>query len=139
MFLLKKLKMTILKYVNIMERNKMLLKEENKELFVSTIKKIQSGLDNRDNFSKDIQKYCGSYVVLDVAEDWLNGLIELLSYMVNDTDDTISWWLFEDVEKTIYIDANSKYNSTNYDIEFDVSTPERLFDYFIFLQENKSG
>lgn len=117
----------------------MLLKEEDKEIFVSTIKKIQSGFENRANFSKDVQKYCGSYVVLEVAEDWLNGLIELLSYMVNDTEDTINWWLFESAEKTIYINAHSKYNSTGYDIELDVSTPERLFDYFMFLKENNNG
>lgn len=117
----------------------MFLEYKDKEIFVSTLDKLKAGLQNREDFDKTIERFSSGFVVLNVCNDWLDGLIDLLAYMVDDTNDIISWWLFENVEKIIYIEANSKLNPTNQEIKFDVSTPEKLFDYFVFLKESEGG
>ena len=55
----------------------------------------------------------------------LNQLIEVMEDAMEDIGQTISWWLFEDVDKVIYWEEDGK------EISVDVTTPEDLYDYLV--------
>lgn len=106
-----------------------------KELFVNSLNKIQEGLDKRHEFDDLMEKFSDSYYVSTLGEEWLTVATELLCNAVGDKDEghgtMIDWFLYEDVDKKIFLSPNSKYNQTNKEIEIDVSTPELLYDYFV--------
>lgn len=106
-----------------------------KELFVTSLNKIKEGLDKRHEFDDLMEKFSDSFFVSTLGEEWLTTATELLSFAVGDKDDghgtMLEWFLYEDVEKKIFLTPNSKYNTTDKEIEIDVSTPELLYDYFL--------
>lgn len=106
-----------------------------KEDFVANLLLIQKGLEKSENFDKAMSDFTDSYFVNSIGVDWLTASTNLLSLSVGDTDDghgtMIEWFLYEDVDKKIYLSPNSKYNKTDKEIEIDVSTPELLYDYFV--------
>ena len=78
-----------------------------KEKFVEALTNIEKGIEKRDKFNDAIEQFCDSYVVLNIGEEWLNTALSLLEEAVGDKDNgygtMISWYLFEGVEKKIYI------------------------------------
>lgn len=97
-----------------------------KELFVKSIKQIQQGIQERNKFDEAMSKINSSYFVSTIGNDWLYTAIELLCNSVGDKSDefgtVIEWFLFEGAKKEIIIDQNTV---------IDVSTPEKLYDYFV--------
>lgn len=95
-----------------------------KSAFCESIESIEDYLTKNSDFSKCISDYSDSYFFCNIGEkmliSYINLLVELTGCTVNkDFGDTISWWLFEDVEKFVEIDG----------IKIDVSTPDKLYDY----------
>lgn len=104
-----------------------------KEQFVKAIDAIQKGLQRRCDFDNAMQKINTSFFVSDIGNEWLHTAIELLEVAVGDKDygygTTISWYLFEKVEKVITIrEDNGKVLESP--VVMDCSTPEALYDYF---------
>ena len=93
---------------------------------MKSINNIQNGIKERNEFDKAMVKINSSYFVSTIGNDWLYTAIELLCHSVGDKSDEfgtiIEWFLFESVEKKITVNKNTV---------IDVSTPEKLYDYFV--------
>lgn len=61
-------------------------------------------------------------VTFDNDNLYLSSLIEVLREVMNDKDDFISWWLYEDVEKVIWLDDGTR---------IELNTAEDLYDYLL--------
>lgn len=96
-----------------------------KENFCKALNTITDYLQEVEEFSNALEKFTGGFCYFELGDDLMMNYIHLLETLVKDEPDkydqtTIEWWLFENVDKVIYIE-NEK---------FDVKTPESLYDYF---------
>lgn len=102
-----------------------------KELFIETIEKINKERVKIEKFNKAISSICDGYPIVTAGDGYLNALLEVLKACFEDEGEYIEWWLFENVEKKVW-ETDGETNET---IEYDVSTPEALYD---FLMKNKN-
>lgn len=98
--------------------------------FVSILESIQKGIEKRDKFNDAMEEISDSYFICELGNEWLNASIVLLEKAVKDKNETISWWLWEDVEKVIYIPPEHPDNPWKQEISVQVDTPDRLYSYF---------
>ena len=89
-----------------------------KATFVKTLQNIQKHLSEEEAFSDSIAKYFSCYPPVRERDYALTAIFQVLKEII-DPYDYVLWWLFEDVEKKVWID----------DKELDVSTPEKLYDF----------
>lgn len=99
-----------------------------KKTFVNTINKIidYNNMSNEINdvFSKYRTEDCNS-VFYGFYEDVV---VNLLTEAMNDKDEWISWWLYE----CNYGQDTMKYATIGPDnVEIDLSTPEKLYDFLV--------
>ena len=66
-----------------------------KELFLSTLEKIQKQEARIDEFNTALSKICDGFPVFDSENQYLIALRELLKYTMQDQYDYIGWWLYE--------------------------------------------
>lgn len=93
-----------------------------KSMFVDAINNVRQQESRVDQFSKALSAICDGHPVFDVNNLYLKSLLEVLKATFNDQDNYISWWLWEDVEKKVWLPD---------DTEIDLSTPEQLYDFLI--------
>ena len=95
-----------------------------KELFCDILANIkrQEFLDQK--LADVLAERTMTYFLFDPENLFLKSLRDLLKAIFDDTDDTIGWWLYEDVPKIIYMPNGE---------EWDISTPEALYDYLVDL------
>ena len=89
---------------------------------IEQFKKYIDRIRENDEFYSDLYKLFRKHKKDSnlYADGWiLDSVIELLQLHFNDNNDTIYWWLYEDVKKVYYID----------DEEIDLTTIEQLYDY----------
>jgi hypothetical protein len=101
-----------------------------KEDFVSTLETIIKVHKKYEAFDKALRDVCDGYPIFLLGGEYLNSLIYLLEKGCFDPHETVSWWLFESPEKVIWISPNTELNPSDKEIEVDVSTPEKLYEYF---------
>lgn len=90
------------------------------EEFKEILEKIQKHEQERDIISNIMVKDSTGFI--DFGIDILDELVKMLEKLMNDEKtQLISWWLWEDVNKVIYL-KKEKYN-------YDVTTPEDLYYY----------
>lgn len=98
-----------------------------KDDFVEALVNIKASLDTLDDFNDTMDKFMDGYCIITIADKPIATAIRLLEMLVGDERDrygsTISWWIYEEVEKVLTVDG----------VEIDVSTPEKLYDYFVSL------
>ena len=93
-----------------------------KAMFVEAIHNIQNQEQRVERFSKALSQICDGHPLFDVNNLYLKSLLDVLKAIFNDQDDYISWWLWEDVEKKVWLED---------DTEIDLSTPEQLYDFLL--------
>ena len=95
------------------------------ELFdkIITAIKEQDAID--DKIDKALELVCDSWVMMNSKNKKYEALILLLTEVMGDKNDWISWWIYEDVKK----ECESDGKKTN------LSTTRKLYD---FLVKNKS-
>ena len=101
-----------------------------KKLFVETLENIIKERDKISHFNNALHNVCDGYPILMLGDGYLNSLLNVLNAVFSEENEkypTIEWWLFEDVEKKIW----ETDKVTGEDIEYDVSTPEALYDYLV--------
>jgi len=98
-----------------------------KELFLSTISKIQKQEKRMDEFSKALSKVCDGFPVFDKNNLYLEALFDLLKYTMQDKYDNISWWLYEapDAGYTISWEENGEK------VSVDLTEASALYDYLV--------
>lgn len=94
-----------------------------KQVFVDTLKAIKDEEKVREDAQKELKK-------LGLELDWnktpfLGPLLNLLKAAVPDPYDNIGWWLYEDVDHTIFWNEDGKEVSVN------VEDPGDLYDYLV--------
>lgn len=92
----------------------------NKEQFIKSMSQIQNLHSQQNTLNKLIDKLTDGFSVVNIG----NYVVEELINMINinlELEDTnlLDWWLYEDVEKIIYID----------DKPVKVETLDELWDY----------
>lgn len=96
-----------------------------KDDFVRSINSILRQAERDEEINNALDVICGndySSCVAETSTIVTTALIELLGNLINDEDDYIGWWLYEDVEKEVK-DAFGNI------IKLD--TPEKLYDFLI--------
>jgi len=93
-----------------------------KELFCKTLAAIheQGVLD--ENFGKAIETMGDGYFLFGIENKYRSSLLEVLAAVFQDTGELISWWLYEDVEKVIWLADKT---------EIRLKTAEQLYDFLL--------
>lgn len=73
-----------------------------KELFIEMISKVKEQEEIDSSIDKALGKVCGSWVMYNTENKLYGAFHKLLKTVMNDAGDTISWWIYESVEKTIW-------------------------------------
>jgi len=97
-----------------------------KETFVKRIGLIQNYNSELETLQVLIDKITDGYSVVTIGDYIINETMWMLSELIDPDDaififDYINWWLYEDVDKVVYIE----------DKEIKVETPEELYDFLI--------
>lgn len=80
----------------------------NKEQFIRAISQIQNLHSQQDTLNKLIDKLTDGLSVVDIGNYVVEELIDMININLELEDkDLIGWWLYEDVEKIIYVDDKS--------------------------------
>ena len=92
----------------------------NKDQFIRAMSQIQNLHSQQDTINILIDKLTNGFSVVDIGSCVAEELIDMININL-ELEDTnlLSWWLYEDVEKIIYID----------DKPVKVETLDELWDY----------
>ena len=100
------------------------------KIFSEIITSIREQNELDQKVSDVLGQLCDSYIIMNSRNKMYSVLFKLLGEVTSDVGDYIGWWLYEDVEKKIYIkDAKSKKTKT-----IDVSD---IKDFYNFLLNNE--
>jgi hypothetical protein len=103
-----------------------------KKTFVNAINNIRTQEKKASEFTNALTIYCDGHPVFDRNNLYLKSLLDVLKEIFQDEYDTIEWWLWENVEKKIWINYGKEDQ-----IEIDLSTPEQLYDYLVLEMKDK--
>jgi uncharacterized protein (DUF4213/DUF364 family) len=95
-----------------------------KKQFIKYMQLIQNFLSEQETLSALIYKISDGFSIVTIGNNLMDGLIDIIEESF-DYLDIISWWLFEDVEKIIYIN----------NVSISVKTLDELYD---FLEKEKN-
>ena len=107
-----------------------------KELFVATIEAIKAGYEEQLEFDKAMSKFSDNYFISTIGNVWADALLTLLEDVMGDKlnrkyGSILSWWLYENTEKVLYLSQDHPKNSTGSELAIKVDTAEQLYDYFV--------
>jgi len=97
----------------------------NKEEFIKIIENIQKQEEIHDKITDALDCMYEGRGFFMGSELYHESLMKLLKIVMNDIDEYISWWLYEDVEKKVW------YKEGDKKIEIDLTTSSKLYDYLI--------
>ena len=89
-----------------------------KEEFIQIIKELKAIKKDESSLNKAFRKFDPDFNYLGFGR-YETLLVKTLKSAMDDKYDYIGWWLYEDVEKTVWTDK----------IKWDLTTPEQLFDF----------
>ena len=94
-----------------------------KKEFVRKIRLTQNFHSEQETLSTLIKKITDGHPVVDFGNYLVSEIIESINNDMKIEDiDLIPWWLYEDVEKVIWIEDKTKVS---------VKTPEELYNYIV--------
>lgn len=96
-----------------------------KDNFVNSINALLKQAERDEEINNALDVICGndySSCVAETSTIVTTALIELLGNLINDEDDYISWWLYEDVDKVVTDAFGNK---------IEIDTPEKLYDFLV--------
>ena len=92
------------------------------DLFCKTITAIQEQGEINDNFSKALQTVGDGHFVFGTDNKYYYALMNILVDIFKDDGEWISWWLYEEVEKVVWLKDGSKIR---------IDTPGQLYDFLL--------
>ena len=98
-----------------------------KELFCQTLADIKEQEQINEDFGKAIEKMGDGHFLWGVENKFHSALMNVLAAVFQDDGDYISWWLYENVEKKVWLADGT---------EVSLETDGQLYD---FLLENLSA
>ena len=96
-----------------------------KEVFMKALEAIRKQEELTDKLNEAYCEMNPGFYGICTNGLLLDRLIEVIEDAMDDIGQTISWWIFEDVEKEISWKEEGK------EISVDVTTPEALYDYLV--------
>ena len=94
----------------------------NKEQFKKAISQIQNLHSQQETLDTLIEKLTDGFSVVDIGSHVVDELIKMININLEIKDeDLLFWWLYEDVEKVVYIDDGDK--------SIKVESLDELWDY----------
>jgi hypothetical protein len=102
-----------------------------KELFCKTIEDIKKQDEKVIEFNTALNKMCDSYAVFDADNLYLAAVLRILKEELDDKADTIQWWLYEHVQKSVWYKFEDGHC-----MRYDMPTAELLYDYLTTPMEN---
>ena len=95
------------------------------ELFEKIINSLRAKEESDHKVTKLLDTMCDGYPIFGVDNGFTVAMLNLLKTGMQDMGDTISWWLYEDVEKTIWWQEDSK------EVACHLKTVRDLYDYLV--------
>jgi len=99
-----------------------------KATFVRALRLIQEQADIMDAVRQQLGRLGEKPTYFNIDSLHLQALLEVLTEVMEDNNDWIEWWLYEDVEKLVSWEENGE------EVTADLTEPEALWD---FLESNK--
>lgn len=96
-----------------------------KDDFVRSINALLKQAERDEEVNEALDVICNnehSFCVAETSTIVTTALLVLLRNLINDEDDYIGWWLYEDVEKEVKDVFGNKIK---------VDTPEKLYDFLM--------
>lgn len=96
-----------------------------KDDFVNSINALLKQAERDEDVNEALNVICNNEHSFCVAETSIivtTALLDLLRNLINDEDDYIGWWLYEDVDKIITDAFGNK---------IEIDTPEKLYDFLV--------
>ena len=101
-----------------------------KATFVRALRMIQEQADIMDAVRQQLGRLGEKPTYFNIDSLHLQALLEVLTEVMEDNNDWIEWWLYEDVEKLVSWEENGE------EVTADLTEPEALWD---FLESNKKS
>lgn len=99
------------------------------ESFKKSIETIEKYNDLQDELYKTLNKITDGNFIVTIGDTLIADILRLLQESLNDEDDWIGWWMYEDVEKIIYYSAENR--------QVDVTKVEDLYNFLVENYKNK--
>lgn len=99
-----------------------------KETFVRALRLIQEQADIMDAVRQQLGRLGEKPTYFNIDSLHLQALLEVLAEVMEDKNDWIEWWLYEDVEKLVSWEENGV------EVTADLTDPENLWE---FLESNR--
>lgn len=90
----------------------------NQRDFVSFIRAVKKEEKRLYDIGRNLESLGDGFIVLE--NPLIEFIIKFLKTAMRDEDDYISWWLFEDIEKKVWLKDGT---------EVDLSTPQKLYKF----------
>ena len=104
-----------------------------KEDFVRLLTKMQERDERLNKVSDGLEQLIDGYACINVNSDVDSEIINLLEKLMGDEEEMISWYLYEDVEKVIYVSDISSINKEKIQVEIEIKSFEDLYDYLKYF------
>ena len=101
-----------------------------KATFVRALRMIQEQADIMDAVRQQLGRLGEKPTYFNIDSLHLQALLEVLAEVMEDNNDWIEWWLYEDVEKLVSWEENGV------EVTADLTDPEDLWE---FLESNKKS
>ena len=99
-----------------------------KATFVRALRLIQEQADIMDAVRQQLGRLGEKPTYFNIDSLHLQALLEVLTEVMEDNNDWIEWWLYEDVEKLVSWEENGE------EVTADLTDPEDLWE---FLESNR--
>ena len=103
-----------------------------KETFVRALRLIQEQADVMDAVRKQLGRLGEKPSYFNIDSLHLQALLEVLAEVMDDNNDWIVWWLYEDVEKLVSWDEDGK------EVTADLTEPEALWEFLVANKKSES-
>lgn len=96
-----------------------------KETFVRALRLIQEQADIMDTVRQQLGRLGEKPTYFNIDSLHLQALLEVLAEVMEDKNDWIEWWLYEDVEKLVSWEENGV------EVTADLTDPENLWEFLV--------
>ena len=96
-----------------------------KETFVRALRLIQEQADIMDAVHQQLGRLGEKPTYFNIDSLHLQALLEVLAEVMEDKNDWIEWWLYEDVEKLVSWEENGV------EVTADLTDPENLWEFLV--------
>lgn len=96
-----------------------------KETFVRALRLIQEQADIMDAVRQQLGRLGEKPTYFNIDSLHLQALLEVLAEVMEDKNDWIEWWLYEDVEKLVSWEENGE------EVTADLTDPENLWEFLV--------